>query len=213
MMPDLADFDFAPGPLQLTQSRIDDITLQEDNFDTRSLRDHNFLNDDLSDFGDAESNFDEEFERTRRNFEMIQQSSHGSGGRGLLAHFHTPLMTLDMELQRRSVSYMEDDHQGHSLPNNFDDDDYALGVNDDELQDLENLINENMETDENNHIVPESISLDPLMDENLQNERATRQKRRRKLVVDDVTTISGEEMKLNMADYRSVTSFEEKFHE
>jgi hypothetical protein len=79
-MPDLNDYDYAPGPLQLTQGRIDDITLQEDNFDTRSIRDSNFLNDNMEDFGDAESNFDEEFERTRRNFEMLQQhNSRGSG--------------------------------------------------------------------------------------------------------------------------------------
>jgi hypothetical protein len=76
-MPDLTDYDFAPGPLQHTQGRIDDITLQEDNFDTRSLRDHDF--GAMDDFGDMESNFDEEFERTRRNFEMLQQNSHRSG--------------------------------------------------------------------------------------------------------------------------------------
>jgi hypothetical protein len=56
-----------------------------------------------------------------------------------------------------------------------------------------------METDENNHVVPESIILDPLSD--AQSDRQTRQKRRRKLIIDDMTTISGEEMKSNMADF------------
>jgi hypothetical protein len=58
-----------------------------------------------------------------------------------------------------------------------------------------------METDENNHLVPESI-LEPLTDAQQQNDKQTRQKRRRKLIVDDVTTISGEEMKSNMADFK-----------
>ena len=61
------------------------------------------------------------------------------------------------------------------------------------------MINSNMETDENNHVVPESIILDPLSD--AQSDRQIRQKRRRKLIIDDMTTISGEEMKSNMADF------------
>jgi hypothetical protein len=75
IMPELSDFDYAPGPLQNTQGRIDDITLQEDNFDTLSMRGNL-----IDDFGDTESNFEEEFERTRRNFQMLQKSGRGSGG-------------------------------------------------------------------------------------------------------------------------------------
>lgn len=63
-----------------------------------------------------------------------------------------------------------------------------------------------METDENRYPVPESIVLDPFNDNQLQSDRQTRQKRRRKLVVDDATTISGEEMKSNMADFELVFS-------
>ncbi|KAI6192421.1 hypothetical protein M3Y97_00335700 [Aphelenchoides bicaudatus] len=181
IMPDLTDYDFAPGPLQHTQGRIDDITLQEDNFDTRSMRDANF--DTMDDFGDMESNFDEEFERTRRNFEMLQQNSRGS----------------DMEIERRSVSYMEDGESfGNSLPHSDHlNDDFGMDVNDDEFQDLENLLNANMETDENH--ISESIILEPL--DNQSPDRQTRQKRRRKLIIDDNTTISGEEMKMNMTEF------------
>ena len=71
-LPDLADFDFAPGPLQIQQSRIDDITLQEENFDTRSLREQSLMVDEL---GECESNFDEELEIARRNFELQQSTS------------------------------------------------------------------------------------------------------------------------------------------
>lgn len=63
-----------------------------------------------------------------------------------------------------------------------------------------------MDTDENSHPIPGSI-LDPLSEAHLQNDRQTRQKRRRKLIIDEITTIGGEEMKSNMADFRLVRSF------
>lgn len=58
-----------------------------------------------------------------------------------------------------------------------------------------------MDVDENNHTVPESIILDPLGDAQSQAERQNRQKRRRKLIIDEITTIGGEDMKSNMADF------------
>jgi hypothetical protein len=63
-----------------------------------------------------------------------------------------------------------------------------------------------METDENSHPIPGSI-LDPLGDVYPSDDRHIRNKRRRKLIIDEVTTISGEEMKSNMADFRLVKSF------
>lgn len=72
IVPNFADYDFAPAPMQ--QSRIDDITLQEDNFDTKSLRDNDLLDDD---FDECASNFDEEFEQTRQNFERLKQTDPG----------------------------------------------------------------------------------------------------------------------------------------
>ncbi|KAI6240757.1 Rad21 / Rec8 like protein [Aphelenchoides fujianensis] len=194
MMPDLSAFDYAPGPAQIQQSRIDDITLQEDNFDTRSLRDHNFLTDDMNDFGECDSNFDEEFERTRRNFEMFQQStSHGSG----------------IEVERRSVTYMEDGESligGHTRAGSdrFDEEDFGMGAGaDDEFeQQYAQLMNgERMEVDEP-HAAEALGSTTGVSASPLPSERAVgRPKRRRKLIVDENTTISGEEMKHNLADY------------
>ncbi|KAI6226568.1 Rad21 / Rec8 like protein [Aphelenchoides fujianensis] len=195
MMPDLSAFDYAPGPAQIQQSRIDDITLQEDNFDTRSLRDHNFLTDDMNDFGECDSNFDEEFERTRRNFEMFQQStSHGSG----------------IEVERRSVTYMEDGESligGHTRAGSdrFDEEDFGMGAGaDDEFeQQYAQLMNgERMEVDEPHAAADALGSTTGVSASPLPSERAVgRPKRRRKLIVDENTTISGEEMKHNLADY------------
>ncbi|KAI6204762.1 hypothetical protein M3Y94_00714300 [Aphelenchoides besseyi] len=206
VMPDLSDYDFAPGPLQIQQSRIDDITLQEDNFDTRSLRDHNFLNDDMNDF-ECESNFDEEFERTRRNFEAFQQSSQGWSP----ACYRSFACLDQIEAARRSVSYLDDGESiAQTLPGSdkFDDDDFPMGGGEEEFeQQLNSLMNnhdEPMETDENNQsiVVPDHEHEAGVSSSPVQSERAVgRPKRRRKLIIDENTTISGDEMKLNMSDY------------
>lgn len=60
-----------------------------------------------------------------------------------------------------------------------------------------------MEVELTSHYQNNHFQLEPLEQQQQQRaERGTRQKRKRKLIIDEQKNISGDEMKANMADYR-----------
>ncbi|CAD5231011.1 unnamed protein product [Bursaphelenchus okinawaensis] len=185
IMPDISEFDYAPAPMQ--QSRIDDITLQEDNFE---IGGSGLLNDDLLDdeFDDCASNFDEEFERTRKNYELMNKNER----EGSMFDSHGG----DNEQARRSVSYMnENDMQSEcSAPKEdslapSDENENHIGYDDYDSGDV-------MEVDQKD----DDLVLEPLVPASTIVLKE-RQKRRRKLVWDDVTVISADEIRDSLSDY------------
>ncbi|CAD5233270.1 unnamed protein product [Bursaphelenchus xylophilus] len=182
IMPDISEFDYAPAPMQ--QSRIDDITLQEDNFE---LGGGGLINEDLMDdeFDDCASNFDEEFERTKKNYELLNKN-----------------VSDDIELSRRSVSFLSD-HDVQSEAAASIHKDGSVAASDENENHIDNEFDDYdsgdvMEVDQPR--VEDDLVLAPLTNHTPEKE-PQRQKRRRKLVWDDANVISAEEIRDCLSDY------------
>ncbi|KAI3414164.1 hypothetical protein GPALN_011622 [Globodera pallida] len=229
-LPEIHDFDLGPiKDYQPNQSRIDDITLREDRFETSSRSGLDFVADagavgGLDDFGEREhlrrsrsrsifEEMEEEVEQQRRG------DVRASGGHSFEAARHSGGLPIgrDDELGQKRAGGLE------LFDNDFNDfgtaEDLDLLFNVDELSrdiDLGGQASaapaapgavddgdQPMDVDGDGKMPSNELSfqLEPIEPQQRNHERV-RQKRKRKLIVDDPKVISGDEMKANMADYR-----------
>ncbi|KAL3085094.1 hypothetical protein niasHS_010163 [Heterodera schachtii] len=231
-LPEIHDFDLGPiKDYQPNQSRIDDITLREDRFETSSRTGLDFVADagaagGLDDFGEREhlrrsrsrsifEEMEDEVEQQRRgdirasdghSFEAARQSggqpigkdddfgqkrADGSGLELFNNDFNDFGTAEDLDMLFNVDELNKDIEHGGQIgvaPT-------VQGVTDDGEQPMDvDGANDKMPTNEL------SFQLEPI--EPLQrNHERVRQKRKRKLIIDEQKVISGDEMKANMADY------------
>lgn len=223
-LPEINDFEMGPmREFQANQSRIDDITLREDRFETYN-RGLDFVasadGEGFDDFGERDQlrrsrsrsifeEMEEEVEQQRRG------DPHTSAGGHSFAH-------------PRESSLLKEDGAPHKGGEGFDlfgnDNDFNDFGTAEDLDLLFNTTDINRELGLDRHAASTpmapgageddeqpmevdrvsanelSFQLEPIQQQPPQ-ERQIRHKRKRKLIIDEHKNISGEEMKANMADY------------
>jgi len=179
-LPDFGELDIPNPPAPINQSRIDDITMRED---SSSAGDAGMFGDGLGmdDFGEGGSEFD-------GNFEDIDPER---------------ARRAVSELSNRMLSDNEPLHSDYSkdlnVPRGFDEFSNA--------EDLDMMLfgdNDVPNGAVNGSMPGDSLQLGALEQESVVNERVNKPRRRKRLIVDEVKNISGEEMKSNMAEYDDI---------
>ncbi|CAD6189372.1 unnamed protein product [Caenorhabditis auriculariae] len=189
------DFDF-PNPPQISQSRIDDITLKEDHITNCSTMFNDFGMDDFGDNGGI--CFEDEFRDFAQEFARAEASSSGFPGD---LREGTPLL----ENIRAPGNTIFDDDFGDAGGGCEDDDD-VMTDNMSGIVALHQPEPSHINDDAQSHVSfarsatldRETFALEPL---DPFCERPEKKKKKRRLLIDDQKNISGDAMKANMADY------------
>uniref|UniRef100_A0AC34RCR8 Double-strand-break repair protein rad21 n=1 Tax=Panagrolaimus sp. JU765 TaxID=591449 RepID=A0AC34RCR8_9BILA len=173
-LPELSELEFS-APVPINQGRIDDITMRDDNLNVGGSMFADDI-DVMDDFGEASSQFgelDEEVvERGRRAASELSNQSQLPPNQTL--HSEQGLPDKDAELFSQTNANL--------LDNLFRDDDD---------------VNANLDVE----APSASFQLEPLVPTNVVNEKVNRPRKRKRLIVDEIKSISGEEMKANMTDF------------
>jgi cohesin complex subunit SCC1 len=190
-LPDMNDFDYAPQ-FHVNQSRIDDITLHEDRLETGSIHYSMVDGDGLDDFEEKQGNMgglelEEDSVDTARDF-----------GENKISLDSNPLQN-HQSLHKSMVDDFGED-MGTA-------DDLDMLFGEDQMAAMTAAPGADMEVDEQPNgepFQPDSFVLEPLDEvalKPIQKPQAQRQKRKRKLIVDEQKNISGNNMKAHMANY------------
>uniref|UniRef100_A0A7E4UUB2 Rad21_Rec8_N domain-containing protein n=1 Tax=Panagrellus redivivus TaxID=6233 RepID=A0A7E4UUB2_PANRE len=184
---DFNDFDAPTTPVPINQSRIDDITIHEENTPAPAGEIDDGFGDGLNDdFGEAGSNIDEidsiSIQDARRELSVMSSRNHTDASNSNLIEPMT-----DDQFER--ASQLDDMFSNANGDNNmaFDNQDYDVAPMDD--------------MDFND--VAASFQLQPLQaDANTEKPKTTR--KRRRLIVDDVTSMTNEVMRANIHDFDDI---------
>uniref|UniRef100_A0AC34F500 Rad21/Rec8-like protein N-terminal domain-containing protein n=1 Tax=Panagrolaimus sp. ES5 TaxID=591445 RepID=A0AC34F500_9BILA len=200
------NFELPATPVPVNQSRIEDITLREDRIDAADNMD--FDNDmGLDDFGGAQfDEFDaEDVEHARRAASEIRASMERGGDLTKTSLVSDKAGNNNSNNENNNIA---NDFMDHDFDNDFDNDFGNFG----EANDLDQVLygGDNAaagafdkQPDINNGAT-DSFQLEPLEVASVTNERAPRTRKRRKLLVDEIKNISGDDMKANMSTFNDI---------
>uniref|UniRef100_A0A914XUI3 Rad21/Rec8-like protein N-terminal domain-containing protein n=1 Tax=Panagrolaimus superbus TaxID=310955 RepID=A0A914XUI3_9BILA len=207
------NFELPATPVPVNQSRIEDITLREDRIDAADNMD--FDNDiGLDDFGGAQfEDFDENVVETARRAasEIRASMERGDITKTSLVSDKAAGNSSNNNINNNENN-IANDFMDHDFDNDFDNDFGNFG----EANDLDQVLyggdNNNAaaavggfdkQPDINNGAT-DSFQLEPLEVASVTTERAPRTRKRRKLLVDEIKNISGDDMKANMSTYNDI---------
>ncbi|CAI4224567.1 unnamed protein product [Auanema sp. JU1783] len=209
-LPEFNDAEFA-NHLQVSQSRIDDITLKEDLIgDPSNMR----FNDDfgMDDFGESSvgmgSGFDDDFGAFDRSsaIEVGRDASASAFGNSI-RDIREPTPSLEGKMAPGAPIFNTDDD---FVGGDMGDDDMDGNVFNDNMSAVGNMeapgsdLGDEMQLGATANSLQgdrqESFALEPL-DVSALDKMQEKRRRKRRLIVDDQKNISGEEMKNNMLDY------------
>jgi cohesin complex subunit SCC1 len=192
------NFELPATPVPVNQSRIEDITLREDRIDAADNFD---MDNDLgmgdfdgAQFDDFDDNMAEQARHAVREFSQSRASMERTDV--------TKTSLVSDKAGGSTEGAARDDFMDHDFDNDFGN----FGDANDLDQDLygDNNIGLFDKQPDINNGASDSFQLEPLEVASVTTERAPRTRKRRKLLVDEIKNISGDEMKANMATYGDI---------